>query len=92
MSANRAVRRLAGVIDVPLAHLGTVNKGRTFTIRYGGKAPSSSVSRCIMTSLVWLEKEYLCKIDIHDRAMMLVLEAGELKVDTVKHVFEVLSI
>lgn len=45
-----------------------------------------------MTSLVWLEKEYLCKIDIHDRAMMLVLEAGELKVDTVKHVFEVLSI
>ncbi len=35
---ERVAQEITEALDVPLAHLGTVNKGRTFTIHYGGKS------------------------------------------------------
>jgi hypothetical protein len=35
---ERAAQEIKDTLDVPRAHLGTVNDGRTFTIRYGGKS------------------------------------------------------
>ncbi|MEO8953628.1 MAG: hypothetical protein ABI465_03570 [Ktedonobacteraceae bacterium] len=34
---ERVAQKITEALDLPLAHLGTVNKGRTFTIRYGGR-------------------------------------------------------
>ena len=35
---DRVAQEITEALDLPLAHLGTVNKGRTFTIRYGGRS------------------------------------------------------
>lgn len=35
---ERVAHEITEALYLPLAHLGTVNKGRTFTIRYGGKS------------------------------------------------------
>lgn len=35
---EHTAQEIAAALDVPLAHLGTVNQGHTFTIRYGGKS------------------------------------------------------
>lgn len=35
---ERIAQEIYTALDVPLVHLGTVNKGKTFTIRYGGKS------------------------------------------------------
>lgn len=35
---ERIAQEIKAALDVPLAHLGTINKGHAFTIRYGGKS------------------------------------------------------
>lgn len=48
---ERVAKEIHAALDAPLVHLGTVNKGKAFTVRYGEKAPGSLMNGYIATCL-----------------------------------------